>query len=64
MEESAFPLCAAGAHAKMAWNQGYAPAGQAVSEFEGKYGTIPEGVLMAMRSGWSKNRSDQAASMD
>ena len=43
VEEPAFPLCAAGANVEVAWNQGYAPAGQAVPEFEGKHGTAPEG---------------------
>ncbi len=52
-----FPLCVINAADKVKANNDYALTIDDVLEYESRYGTIPEGAFVAMRSDWSK-RSD------
>jgi len=62
--EFAYPLCVIDVHEKVERDPSYALSVNDIIEFEGKYGKIPEGAFVAMRSDWSKRWPDQAESMN
>jgi kynurenine formamidase len=62
--EFAYPLCVIDVHEKVAKNADYALTVDDVKEYEAKYGEIPEGAFVAMRSDWSKRWPDQEKSLN
>ncbi|RIV26216.1 cyclase family protein [Alicyclobacillaceae bacterium I2511] len=58
--EFSYPLCVIDVHEKVEEDHDYALTIADVNEFEAKYGQIPEGAFVAMRSDWHKRWPDQA----
>lgn len=59
VEEFAYPLCIIDVHEKVEKDCNYALTLEDVKEFEAKYGQIPEGAFVAMRSDWCKRWPSQ-----
>ncbi|MEW9123946.1 MAG: cyclase family protein [Thermotaleaceae bacterium] len=62
--EFAYPLCVIDVHEKVEKDCDYALTVADIEEFEAKYGQIPEGAFVAMRSDWSKRWPEQHKSMN
>lgn len=54
----AFPLCVIDITEKVAKDIHYAATEEDVKDYEAKYGPIPEGAFVALRTDWSKNWPD------
>lgn len=50
-----YPLCVIDITAKVAENVNYAVTVEDIKEYEAKYGPIPEGAFVALRTDWAKN---------
>ena len=50
-----FPLCVIDVTAKVAEDVHYAVTVEDIKEYEAKYGPIPDGAFVALRTDWSKN---------
>lgn len=58
LKELALPLCVVDVSAKVAANPDYALTIEDLTEWEAKYGKIPEGAFVAMRTDWYKRGAD------
>lgn len=56
-----FPLCVIDITDKVKKNQNYAVTVQDIKDYEAKYGNIPDGAFVALRTDWSKNWPDMNA---
>ncbi len=54
-EQLMFPLCVIDVTAKVAEDVHYAVTVEDIKEYEAKYGPIPDGAFVALRTDWSKN---------
>lgn len=61
VEEMVLPLVVIDVHEKVAENPDYTITMEDVKAWEAKYGPIPEGAFVAMRTDWSKRWPDMAA---
>ena len=57
-QDAAFPLCVIDISAKAAENPTYCVTVDDIKEYEAKYGDIPEGAFVALRTDWYKNWPD------
>lgn len=57
-EHMVFPLCVIDITAKVAEDVHYAATSEDIKEYEAKYGPIPDGAFVALRTDWSKNWPD------
>lgn len=57
----AFPLCVIDITEKVKTNPVYCVTVDDIKEYEAKYGNIPEGAFVALRTDWSKNWPDMNA---
>ena len=57
-KDAVFPLCVIDISGKVKEDQCYAVTVDDIKEFEAKYGEIPEGAFVALRTDWSKNWPD------
>lgn len=58
MQDAAFPLCVIDISEKVAADPQYAVTVDDIKEYEAKYGPIPEGAFVALRTDWYKNWPD------
>lgn len=58
VEDAVFPLCVIDITGKVAENPTYAVTAEDIKEYEAKYGNIPDGAFVALRTDWSKNWPD------
>lgn len=58
MHDAAFPLCVIDISEKAAADCHYAVTVDDIKEYEAKYGEIPEGAFVALRTDWYKNWPD------
>lgn len=58
IEETAYPLCVVDVSDKVAQDNDYAITVEDLKEWEEKYGTIPRGCFVAMRSDWYKREGE------
>jgi len=58
MQDAAFPLCVIDISEKAAKDCHYAVTVADIKEYEAKYGEIPEGAFVALRTDWYKNWPD------
>jgi kynurenine formamidase len=61
LKEMIMPLVVIDVHAKVEQNPDYTISMEDVRQWEKKYGDIPEGAFVAMRTDWSKRWPDMAA---
>jgi len=61
MKDAAFPLCVIDISEKAKADCHYAVTVDDVKEYDAKYGEIPEGAFVALRTDWYKNWPDMAA---
>jgi len=61
MKDAAFPLCVIDISEKAAKDPHYAVTVEDVKEYEAKYGEIPAGAFVALRTDWYKNWPDMNA---
>ena len=59
--DSVFPLCVIGITPKVAKDPTYAVTAEDIKEYEAKYGPIPDGAFVALRTDWYKNWPDMNA---
>lgn len=64
VKEMALPLCVIDCSEKSAENNDYVLTTDDILEWEKKYGQIPEGSFVAMRTDWSKRWPDQDKSLN
>jgi len=56
-----YPLCVIDVTAKVAKDPHYAATSEDIREYEAKYGPIPDGAFVALRTDWSKRWPDMNA---
>jgi len=61
VKDAVFPLCVVDVTEKVKKNQRYLVTVDDIKEYEAKYGDIPDGAFVAIRTDWSKNWPDMAA---
>ena len=61
VKDAVFPLCVVDITAKVALDVHYAVTPEDIMEYEKKYGPIPDGAFVALRTDWSKNWPDMQA---
>ena len=61
IKDAAFPLCVVDISEKVKENPTYCVTAQDLREFEEKYGQIPDGAFVALRTDWYKNWPDMNA---
>lgn len=61
MKDAVFPLCVVDISEKVKKNPTYCVTADDLKEFEEKYGQIPDGAFVALRTDWSKNWPDMNA---
>lgn len=61
MKDAVFPLCVVDISEKVKADQTYCVTADDLREFEEKYGPIPDGAFVALRTDWSKNWPDMNA---
>ena len=61
VENMAYPLCVIDITGKVAKDPTYAATAEDVKEYEAKYGPIPDGAFVALRTDWYKNWPDMNA---
>ena len=61
MEQGVFPLCVIDITDKVAKDVHYAVTAQDIRDYEEKYGPIPDGAFVALRTDWYKNWPDMNA---
>ena len=54
VEQGVFPLCVVDITDKVAQDVHYAVTAQDIKDYEAKYGPIPDGAFVALRTDWSK----------
>ncbi len=59
--DGVFPLCVIDISGKVAEDPTYAVSVQDIKDYEAKYGEIPEGAFVALRTDWYKNWPDMEA---
>ncbi|MBR3393645.1 MAG: cyclase family protein [Firmicutes bacterium] len=59
--DGVFPLCVIDISGKVAEDPTYAVSVQDIKDYEAKYGEIPEGAFVALRTDWYKNWPDMDA---
>ncbi|MCL2293262.1 MAG: cyclase family protein, partial [Spirochaetes bacterium] len=64
VDEMAFPLCVIDKSAEAAKNSDYALTKEEVMEWEKKYGEIPAGAFVALRTDWSKRKASEYDNKD
>lgn len=57
-EHMMYPLCVIDVTEKVAKDVHYAATAEDIKEYEAKYGPIPDGAFVALRTDWSKNWPD------
>ena len=60
-EQMAFPLCVIDITENVSRNPHYAATAEDIREYEAKYGEIPDGAFVALRTDWSKFWPDMNA---
>jgi len=60
-KDAVFPLCVVDISGKVAKDPCYAVTVEDIKEYEAKYGPIPAGAFVALRTDWSKHWPDMAA---
>ncbi len=58
VKDAAFPLCVVDITGKVAEDPTYAVSVQDIKDYEAKYGAIPDGAFVALRTDWYKNWPD------
>ena len=61
VENSVYPLCVIDITGKVAEDCHYAVTAQDIKDYEAKYGPIPDGAFVALRTDWYKNWPDMNA---
>lgn len=61
MKDAAYPLCVIDITEKVKEDQTYCVSVDDIKAFEAKYGPIPDGAFVALRTDWSKNWPDMDA---
>lgn len=61
VEDLIFPLCVVDVSEKVKENREYAVTVDDIKEYEAKYGDIPDGAFVALRTDWSKKWPDMEA---
>ena len=61
LDQMAFPLCVIDITEKVARDPHYAATAEDIREYEEKYGVIPDGAFVALRTDWSKRWPDMDA---
>ena len=61
VENMAYPLCVIDITGKVAKDPTYAATAEDIKEYEAKYGPIPDGAFVALRTDWYKNWPDMNA---
>lgn len=61
VKDAAFPLCVIDLTEKVAKDPAYAATADDIIEYEKKYGEIPDGAFVAIRTDWSKRWPDMDA---
>ena len=61
VNDAVFPLCVVDVTEKVKENQRYLVTPEDIKEYEAKYGDIPDGAFVAIRTDWSKNWPDMNA---
>ena len=61
VENSVYPLCVIDITDKVAEDCHYAVTAQDIKDYEAKYGPIPDGAFVALRTDWYKNWPDMNA---
>ena len=61
VEQGVFPLCVVDITDKVAQDVHYAVTAQDIKDYEAKYGPIPDGAFVALRTDWSKKWPDMDA---
>lgn len=61
VKDGVFPLCVVDITDKVAADPHYAVTAQDIMDYEAKYGPIPDGAFVALRTDWSKNWPDMDA---
>ena len=61
VRDAVFPLCVIDVTGKVAADCRYAVTVQDILDYEAKYGPIPDGAFVALRTDWSKNWPDMDA---
>ena len=61
VKDAVFPLCVVDISGKVAENPCYAVTVEDIKEYEAKYGPIPAGAFVALRTDWSKHWPDMNA---
>ncbi|MCL2493069.1 MAG: cyclase family protein [Clostridiales bacterium] len=64
LHEMAYPLCVVDVTDKVAENSDYGLRISDIEEWESRYGKIPAGAFVAMRTGWSKRPPNTYNGMD
>ena len=64
VKDGVFPLCVVDITEKVAKDPHYAVKAKDIEEYEEKYGPIPDGAFVALRTDWSKNWPDMNALSD
>ena len=60
VKDGVFPLCVVDVTEKVKADCHYAVTAQDIKDYEAKYGPIPDGAFVAIRTDWSKNWPDMA----
>ena len=61
VKDAVFPLCVIDITQKVAEDCHYAVTAQDIRDYEAKYGPIPDGAFVALRTDWYKNWPDMDA---
>ncbi len=61
VENGVFPLCVIDITDKVKKDPEYAATAEDIKEYEAKYGPIPDGAFVALRTDWYKNWPDMSA---
>ena len=61
VKDAVFPLCVIDITTKVAEDPTYAVTAQDIMDYEAKYGPIPDGAFVALRTDWYKNWPDMNA---
>ena len=61
VKQGVFPLCVIDITDKVAQDVHYAVTAQDIKDYEAKYGPIPDGAFVALRTDWYKNWPDMDA---
>jgi len=61
VKDAVFPLCVVDITDKVAADCHYAVTARDIMDYEAKYGPIPDGAFVALRTDWSKNWPDMNA---